>query len=158
MPLKNFRKTEKKNRKENNMNKIRMMSPLIGFCIPTSLCHAETVHMDMTIEGPATKQPNKQYEVPRNGVIKFTAQKPKMPKRNEEIWIFQWIKLEWFLDGVPQNASENNASIAISLNPQKAPRQINVQSLLTYDYLQKGTETHSKDYGKSDLVILNFIK
>lgn len=158
MPLKKFRKTTKKNRKENDMNKIAIMALLYCLFISSSFCEAETVHMDMKIDGQATKQPNGQYEVPMNGIATFTVKLPKMPKRNEEIWLFKWAKLSWFFDGAPDQKLDNSISIQVSLDPKKAPRQINIQSLLTHDYLKRGTMLHDQDYGMSDLVVLNFLK
>lgn len=131
------------------MTRIRTMALLGGFCISASLSHAETVHMDMTVTGQAVKLPNGAYEVPAGGTAIFKARQPKMPTRNQEIWLFKLSKMSWI---VGLGVFETNQFSYNLVNNLGRGGTTSVGSLLTYQYVHKIEQFLSSDYGQSDTV------
>lgn len=136
------------------MNKLGIIIPLGCLSISSSLCEAATIPMVMNVGGHAVLQPGGQYEVPVGGSAIFTAKLPKMPVRNQEIWLFKKWNMSWILDGTPNTT--NLFTYKLTKNPDRGPIQINISSLLTYMYLHRVKSSLDYDYGQSDIVILNF--
>lgn len=122
---------------------------LCSFSIIASLCHAETVHMNMTVQGQVVKLPNGAYEVAAGGTAVFKARQPQMPVRDQEIWLFKVSTMSWFigLDVFVTNQFTYNL-----VNNLGRGRTSSVGSLLTYKYLHRVQQFLSSDYGQSDIV------